>query len=485
MSSSKSSDKTPTSVPTDNGNFPLLAVASVALGVGSFYLGQLIVRSFKAQRSEEDEWIRQLGGEVKEEVKEEEKPSCIYLDYNGTTPIYKEVIAEMMPFLSTHFGNPSASHAFGAEPKRAIQNAREQILQLLGANINSYPLNSVWFTGSGTETDNMAIQLALQSSGHISNPHIVASNVEHPAIEGYLKHLEDIGKISVTFVPVQRDGRVLAKDMIDALKPSTILVTLMVANNETGALQPVKAIAEECRKRGILMHTDAAQAVGKVSVELADLGHPDMISIVGHKIGAPKGIAALYVRSGCLEENARRMPHSHGVMLIGGGQEFGRRAGTENTPYIVGFGHAAQRAHQRLAKNARHMESLRSRLLKNLEKELGAENVRANGPQDSRHRLPNTLSVGLKGVNSAALLNEIGQFVAATAGATCHGTGEVSAILRVMNVPIEFARGTLRLSVGPQTTTQEVDRATKIIAGAARLQLHGNAAGSQSLTTTK
>lgn len=208
--------------------------------------------------------------------------SCIYLDYNGTTPVYPDVLDSMMPYLKEHYGNPSSGHQFGKAPRQAIDKSRMQILSLLGSED---PKSSVWFTGCGTESDNLAIQLAIQSSSS-KKKHIVTSNVEHPAVELYLKHLEKEGIASVTYVPVDTEGRVPPKDAIAALTPDTIMVTLMLANNESGALQPVKELAEECHKRGILMHTDAAQAAGKVSCQLQDLGHPDLISIVGHKLGA-------------------------------------------------------------------------------------------------------------------------------------------------------------------------------------------------------
>jgi cysteine desulfurase len=272
--------------------------------------------------------------------------NCIYLDYNGTTPVYAQVFESMVPYFQHHYGNPSSGHAFGKEPRRAIDAARKQIFShlLMGgknqreeekgkdnSNESSFSSSSsIWFTGCGTESDNLAIQLALQSTPKIHQKHIVTSNVEHPAIELYLKHLERTNmNVRVTYVPVDTDGRVSAQDIVAALRENTVLVTLMLANNESGALQPVQQVAQECRRRGILCHTDAAQAVGKVSITLADLGHPDMISIVGHKIGAPKGIAALYVRPGCLQEHDRELDHNHGIMLIGGGQEFGRRGGTE------------------------------------------------------------------------------------------------------------------------------------------------------------
>lgn len=395
-------------------------------------------------------------------------PPCIYLDYNGTTPIYPQVLESMMPYLAEHYGNPSSSHIMGKEPRRAINQARESLLKLLGAPTSQ--LNSLWFTASGTESDNLAIELALQSTPDIKDKHIVTCNVEHQAIELYLKKLAGQGNIKVTAVPVDKEGRVSAKDMIAAIRPNTILVTLMLANNESGALQPVQDVARECRKRCILMHTDAAQAAGKVSVRLEDLGYPDMISVVGHKMGAMKGIAALYVREGCFQEQGRNL-HNQGIMMIGGGQEFGRRAGTENTPSIVGFGTAAGLALSGLSRNARHMESLRSRLLSNLQAHLGDANVRANGPSDPALRLPNTLSVGLKNIHSGDLLAEIGHQVAASAGATCHSASGVSSVLKAMQVPEDFARGTLRLSLGPKSTAADMDRAALIIAEGVKKQL--------------
>jgi len=221
------------------------------------------------------------------------------------------------------------------------------------------------------------------------------------------------------------------------------------------------------------MHTDAAQAAGKISCEVADLGYPDMITIVGHKIGAPKGIAALYVRPGCLDEKNRKIDHNHGIMLIGGGQEFGRRGGTENTPYIVGLGHASLRAHEKLPQNAAHMEGMRSRLLLKLTERLGDSRLRVNGPASASLRLPNTLSIGFKNVHSGVLLAGIGNLVAASAGAACHssgGGGAVSSILAAMQVPLEYSQGTLRLSLGPCTRASEVDKAASIIADAVEEQ---------------
>jgi cysteine desulfurase len=338
----------------------------------------------------------------------------------------------------------------------------------------------------------LAIHLALQSTPHQKKKHIVTSNVEHPAIEACLRALQEQGLVDeVTYVPVGTDGRVEAKDMCHAIRENTVLVTLMLANNESGALQPVQAVAQHCRAKGILFHTDAAQAMGKIPITLSSMGYPDMVTLVGHKIGAPKGVAALYVRQDCLTEHHRTLPPSYGnggILLIGGGQEGGRRAGTENVPYIVGMGRAAELLGTKntdsggvvmvqLEANAAHMEAMRRRLLQNLTSQLGGSHqVKPNGPSDPAHRLPNTLSVGLRNVHSGQLLANIGHEVAASAGAACHSNDEdsISAVLRAMKVPMEFAAGTLRLSVGPSTTKEDIDQAADIICQEAKRQLSNN-----------
>lgn len=396
---------------------------------------------------------------------------CIYLDYNGTTPIHPLVLKAMLPFFRTFFGNPSSSHAYGTIPKRAVDAARKSLLTLLRAP-TEVPLSAIWFTGCGTESDNLAIQLALQSSPpNLKTKHIVTTNVEHPAIDACLQRLMETEKVQVTFVPVDGTGRVSAQEMIKAIRPDTVLVTVMLANNESGAIMPVAAVARECRKRGILCHTDAAQAVGKMEVTLDSLGDVDMITMVGHKMGAPKGVAALYVRPNCCNEHGRQLPGG-GVMLLGGGQEGGRRGGTENVPYIVGMGRAAEIVEEQWQENASHMELMRQRLLDNLTRELGENVVRPNGPLDPALRLPNTLSVGLGAVRSGELLRNIGEQVAASAGAACHsqGTSGISSVLTAMQVPETFARGTLRLSVGPTITSDDVDRAAAIIVSEAKNQ---------------
>lgn len=412
---------------------------------------------------------------------------CIYLDYNGTTPIYPDVLSQMLPYWIQHYGNPSSNHAYGKIPKFAIEKARKQILyNCLGADKN-IPLSAIWFTACGTESNNTAIQLAYQCHRYKfqntkKKPHIVTSNVEHPAIEQCLKALQDDELIDVTYVPVGTNGCIIAQDMITAIeqnKDNIILVTLMLANNESGALQPVKEISQYCHTHNILFHTDAAQACGKITVQLQDIGNPDMITLVGHKIGAPKGIACLYVRPNCYVEHGRQLfTKNRGILLQGGGQEFGIRGGTENVAYIVGFGYACLKAQQNLIRNAKHMENMRQRLLDQLKQQLQPVGiiVKPNGPIDSKLRLPNTLSVGLENIHSGQLLNEIGDVVAASAGAACHSSGSgsgVSTILQAMKVPETFARGTLRLSVGPTTSAKQIDQAVQIIAKAA-LEQHQN-----------
>lgn len=240
----------------------------------------------------------------------------------------------------------------------------------------------------------------------------------------------------------------------------------MLANNESGALQPVREVAVYCRLHGILCFTDAAQAAGKVSVRLPEIGGPDMVTIVGHKLGAPKGIACLYVRPGILDKAS--------PLLHGGGQEFGWRGGTENVPYIVGLGVAAARAAAKLRRNQQQLETLRTRLLQRLNNDsLGDGSMVVHGPQDKSQRLPNTLSVGFQGIQSGALLQSLRRQVAASAGATCHAAGPISAVLRAMHIPDNIARGTVRLSLGPSTTADEVDRAAELLLRAVERQRAG------------
>eukprot|EP00574_Skeletonema_japonicum_P001513 CAMPEP_0201740066 /NCGR_PEP_ID=MMETSP0593-20130828/46111_1 /ASSEMBLY_ACC=CAM_ASM_000672 /TAXON_ID=267983 /ORGANISM="Skeletonema japonicum, Strain CCMP2506" /LENGTH=431 /DNA_ID=CAMNT_0048234369 /DNA_START=95 /DNA_END=1390 /DNA_ORIENTATION=+ len=429
-------------------------------------------------------------------MKEANQKKCVYLDYNGTTPVYPQVLEAMLPYLTDHFGNPSSSHYFGSEPKAAVNKARRSLLSLIQAVPVADP-SSIMFTGCGTESNNVAIRLALLSSTHKANRdngllHVVTTNIEHPAITQCLNSYISgslTPKITVTEVPVDEFGVVSSADVIDAIQENTALVTIMTANNEVGSLQPVFEIAKICRQKQILFHTDAAQAVGKIDLRglAEETTGADMVTIVGHKFGAPKGIAALYIRPNCLDESGRVNPeHGGSVLLMGGGQEGGRRGGTENVPYIAGIGRAADMLFDQHGDkagweaNALHMQKMRLMLLEQitvgLKESTGQTDlIRVNGPLNENQRLPNTLSIGLKGVQSGRLLHEIGGVVACSSGSACHSssgpTMSYSAILKAMNVPPDFAVGTLRLSVGPNTSQEDVDLAADIIVKEATRQL--------------
>lgn len=369
----------------------------------------------------------------------------IYLDYNATTPTDPEVAEAMLPYLTTRFGNPSSTHAFGAETRAAVESARRQVAALLGARAEE-----IVFTSGGTEANNTVIQgvaRLLRAKGR----HVVTSAIEHPAVLEPCAVLEEEG-FRVTRVPVDGDGRVDPRDVAAALTGETILVSVMHANNEVGTLQDVAEIARRAHERGVLVHTDAAQSIGKVPVDVVALG-VDFLSLAGHKLYAPKGIGALWVRSGVA------LPR----LLHGASHEAGRRAGTENVLEIVGLGKACEVAGRRLDADAPRLAELRERLFEALSRDVPG--LRRNSPRE--RSLPNTLSVGFPGVDASVLLAEIGDRVAASAGAACHAAGvEVSTVLRAMEVPLEYAMGTVRFSVGRGTTPGMVDEAVHVVSEA-------------------
>ncbi len=369
----------------------------------------------------------------------------IYLDYNGTTPHDPGVLAAMRPFLETEFGNPSSSHWYGIAPKQAVAKARGQVADLLGCR----PAEIV-FTSGGTESNNHAIAgvaRALKDRGR----HIVTTTVEHPAVLEVCRDLVDQG-FDLTVVPVDRFGRVDAARVAAAFRPETVLVSVMHANNEVGTVQPVAEIAALAHQRGIFVHTDAAQSIGKIPVRVDDLG-VDLLSVAGHKVYAPKGIGALYIRSGT---PIARFCH-------GAGQEGGRRAGTENVAWIVALGEACAVAGRLLPEAAEQMRRLRDRLWETLSARL--RGVQANG--HPVERLPNTLSVSFKGLEANRILEEIGLEVAASAGAACHAdTVEISHVLKAMDLEPAWAKGTLRFSTGRPTRPEEIDRAAEVVCAA-------------------
>ena len=384
----------------------------------------------------------------------------IYLDTNATTPIAREVADAMAPYLHEHFGNPSSSHPYGAPAKRAVESARAQIAALLGGRPEE-----VILTSGGTESNNLAIMGAvLPRRGR--GDHIITSAVEHPAVIEVCRWLEHQG-FHLTVLPVDQHGLVDPSDLERTITPRTVLVTVMHANNEVGTIQPIAELARIAHRHGALMHTDAAQSPGKIPVRVDDL-EVDLLSVAGHKLYAPKGVGALYVRTGV----------ELALLMHGAGQEGGRRPGTENVLEIAGLGAACELAGRDLEKNAAHFRAMRDRLHDGLLRALGPGSLRLNGHPEKR--LPNTLSVSFLGVEASTLLSEIGEQVAASAGAACHADRvDVSAVLRAMNVPLEWAMGTVRFSVGRATTSGEIDRTVVIVAEAVRrLQPHVTAAAS-------
>ena len=405
---------------------------------------------------------------------------CAYLDYNATTPIFPEVAAAMDPFVWEHFGNPSSGHAFARPCAEALAAARASV----AAAVECEP-SEVIFTSCGSESDNHAIASAVKhyrASGAVTTrsqrsvneppttialkPHVVASAVEHPAVLEYLVAAEAAGELTHTLIGVDGEGRVDPADVEAAIRPETCLLTLMHANNEVGAVQPVAECARRARDANprVLVHCDAAQSLGKIPVTLRELGEPDYVTIVGHKIGAPKGVAALVVRDSA--------PFSK--LLHGGGQERGRRAGTENVTHCVALGAACAIVAAEREETATHMALMVDRLREILIEGLGADAVRVNGPAAASLRLPNTLSVGLRGVSASALLESVAEEVAASAGAACHSgdaAAQISGVLLAMDVPEEFAVGTLRLSVGRHTTREDVERGGARIVAAAKRQM--------------
>lgn len=374
-------------------------------------------------------------------------PRPIYLDYNATTPIDREAAEAMLPYLYEHFGNPSSAHAYGRVAHEAVSRARAQVARAL----NCQP-GEVIFTSGGTEANNMVIK-GVATAYRDRGRHIITSAVEHPAVHEPCSVLEQQG-FEITILPVDEYGMVSLTDFEQALRRDTILVSIMLANNEVGTLQPVAGIAAVAHAHGVLVHTDAAQAVGKIAVDAHALG-VDFLSVAGHKLYAPKGVGALYVRTGA------HLPK----FMHGASHEQNRRAGTENVLEIVGLGQAAEVAQRDLERNTAHMQAMRDRLYEGLLRQV--PDVRRNGhPQ---HTLPNTLSVSFRGIRANVLLERIGDQVAASAGAACHADQvTVSHVLEAMGVPLDYAQGTLRLSVGKLTVTEEIDSAVEAIAAAVR-----------------
>jgi cysteine desulfurase NifS len=364
----------------------------------------------------------------------------IYLDYNATTPIDPEVAEAMHPYLFEYFGNPSSSHWYGTKTKKAVAESRRQVAALLSCSSDE-----VVFTSGGSESNNYAIKGAALANLEKGN-HIITSAIEHPAVLEVCKYLTEKG-FQVTYLPVDEFGLVQTQELERAITPQTILITIMHANNEVGTIQPLAEIARIAKKHDIVFHTDAAQSVGKILTNVDDLG-VDLLTVAGHKLYAPKGIGALYIRSGIQLEK----------LIHGADHEQGLRAGTENVLEIVGLGKACAIAKRDLEKNMGHMQRMRDLLFETLQEKWGE--IKLNGHPDKR--LPNTLSVSFKSIEANTLLAEI-QTVAASAGAACHSDSvNISPVLAAMQVELEYAMGTIRFSTGKMTTKEEVERAVAI-----------------------
>ena len=358
----------------------------------------------------------------------------IYLDYNASTPIDSAVTAAMRPFLESHFGNPSSGHWAASGARTAMEEARSQVAALLGAENCE-----IIFTSGGSEANNLALKGVAWALKHKGN-HIITSAVEHPAIVGPSRFLKQQG-FAVSIVPVDRVGRIDPDDVARAITPRTILISIMHANNEVGTIQPIAEISRVARAHGVLLHTDAAQSVGKIATDVNVLG-VDLLTIAGHKVYAPKGVGALYVRADTPLE----------PLIHGAGHEGGRRAGTESALLAVGLGTACA-----LARNLVPMQqvrTLRDRFWQRLREAFG-NRVALNGHPE--HRLPNTLNVSFVGQIGAELLARL-DGVAASTGSACHtGHVELSPVLRAMRVAPEVGMGAIRFSLGRGTTNEEID----------------------------
>lgn len=368
-------------------------------------------------------------------------PDPIYLDHNATTPIAPEVAAAMRPFLEQGWGNPSSSHPYGRVARQAIERARGQVAGLLGCDTDE-----LVFTGGGTESNNMAIQGVAYALRHRGR-HIVTSAVEHPAVTQVCAWLAGLGW-EITTVGVDGAGRVDPAAVADALRPDTVLVSIMHANNEVGSVQPVAEIARLARERGVIVHCDGAQAVGKIATRVRELG-VDLYSVAGHKLYAPKGVGALYIREGTPLVK----------VFQGADHEASRRPGTENTLGIVGLGQAAALAaeHEAHSTHARAMRELLHRRI-----QAGVPDVVLNGHPTLR--LPNTLSLAFPGALATDVLDVLAGIVAASAGAACHsGCVTLSATLRAMAVPEPLALGTIRFSTGASSNRADMEVAAAAV----------------------
>ncbi|WP_298067834.1 cysteine desulfurase NifS [uncultured Mailhella sp.] len=371
----------------------------------------------------------------------------IYLDNNATSKVAPEVVEAMMPAFTALYGNASSMHTFGGQMSHDISRGREQVAQLL----NAHP-EEIIFTSCGTEADNSAWYSATETQPE--KRHLITTKVEHSAVLAYGHYFEDKG-YEVTWLGVDSQGRIDLDELERAIRPDTALVSMMYANNETGTVFPIEKVAQIVKSHGVQLHVDAVQAVGKEVIDLQKLPI-DYLALSGHKLHAPKGIGVLYLRRG-----TRFRPY-----LKGGHQERGRRAGTENVPYIIGLGKACELAGANIEDERTRVAALRDRLQQGL---LAAiPNCKVNGDQE--HRLPNTLNISFEAVEGEALLLQLDQYhICASSGSACtSGSLEPSHVLRAMGVPFNFAHGSVRFSLSRYNTREEIERVIEVMPGIVR-----------------
>jgi len=368
--------------------------------------------------------------------------NTIYLDNNATTQVAPEVLEEMIPYLRDFYGNPSSMHTFGGQLHKKIEEARERVAHLLGAEPEE-----IIFTSCGTESDNTAIMSAVESFPQ--KRHIITTRVEHPAVLSFCKHLARKG-YRITFLQVNNQGRLNIDDLVKVIGDDTAVVSIMFANNEIGNIFPVHEVGEILRDRKVLFHTDAVQAVGKIPIDTKKLP-VDMLSLSGHKLHAPKGIGALYVR-----KKTRFNPY-----LIGGHQENGRRAGTENVASIIALGKACELAMKGIEKESAHLSRLRDKLEQALLK--SSSDTRING--DVTSRLPNTSNISFEYVEGEAILLRLNEYgICASSGSACtSGSLEPSHVLRAIGVPFTAIHGSIRFSLSRYNTEEEIDKVIEIV----------------------
>ena len=362
----------------------------------------------------------------------------LYMDYSATTPVKKEVLDEMMPYLTDYFGNASSFHLFGRETKTALDKARKQIASLVNADPNE-----IFFTNGGTESDNWALQGSAFARKNKGN-HIITSKIEHHAILHTCEYLEKVHGFEVTYLDVDADGIVDLEQLKREIKDTTILVSIMYANNEIGTIQPIKEITEIAHAHGALMHTDAVQAAGNIPVDVKELG-VDLMSMSGHKIYGPKGIGSLYMKKGVKIHN----------LIHGGAQERRKRAGTENIPAIVGYGKAAEMAKENMENHIEELTRLRNKLIEGVLERI--PHTRLNGHRTNR--LPGNANFSfefIEGEGILLLLDQLG--IAASSGSACtSGSLDPSHVLMSIGLTHEWAHGSLRLTVGDFTTDEDID----------------------------